>query len=183
MSGIFGVRGPRKDPEREAAARRTQEKYLKDLGDQEGLDRLAVEPRRRRRLPGWILAVVLVVLVITGYKAFTGTNHVQIDKSCTSAGIRIASAKANPGASVPWSATGPSGSEWALVVGSGKVTRSGDNVSVAGGTGGPVFPLKGCLAHGGLLAPETSGEYVVQLLKMTGGTAQRRATTRLRVLG
>lgn len=180
--GPFGFRPPKRDPEQQAAARRTQEQYLRDIGDEEGLNRLENPPRRRRpRL--WVFLVVILVVIVTGYKAFTSNGTVPIDKSCTVGRLALTSSKAATGASVPWSATGPNDSIWALAIGGGQVTRSGNTVRVAGGRAGSgAFSMKGCLAHGGLQAPKTTGDYDVRLIRFDGTGAQEVAKVRLTVV-
>jgi hypothetical protein len=175
-------RPPQRDPEAMAAARRTQEVYLRDIGDQEGIDQMHLpRPPRRRRPLLWLFLLVLALVAVAGYKSFQGGTNVPIHKNCHTPGIEVTSGKAAGNASVPWSATGPNDTRYLLAIGGGTVTSGG--TAVAGGeVGAAAFTMKSCLAHGAFKAPEKLGKYDVRLMEAAGTGWKQVAKYRLEVV-
>lgn len=157
-----------RDSEQQAAARRNQIRYLRDIGDQESIDRLD-EPRRRRP-KGWLLFVILAIVVYSGYRAFhPGSPTVAITANCQQPHLAVAAHKVGTGSELPWSATGPDDGSYVLVADGGAVTVRGSTVRVVGGAPvTKVFTTHRCLAHGQLTSPATTGRHAIRLIHIVG---------------
>lgn len=172
-----------RDRDQQAAARRNQIRYLRDIGDQASIDRL--DQPRRRKPKGWLLFAILAIVIYSGYRAFggAGTATVAITTNCQTPGLTVASQKVAIRSELPWSATGPETGRYVLVADGGAVTVAGSRVHVVGGapaTG--IFTAHRCLAHGRLTSPGTTGKHALRLIHIVGTKATQVAKVDLTVI-
>ena len=184
MSSLFNNsrRPDGRDPELAEATRRRERAFARDIGDEQALAR-GDEPRYRRpRL--WLLVLILVVIVVGGFRALQHPKGPTITKSCTTPGVVLGANSVPRGASVEWSGTGPTAGRYVLVLdGTPGQVDSNNRVSVNGGralTG--TFTMSDCLVHSTFTAPKSTGSHEVRLFHHENNTYQLVAHTRLQVL-
>ncbi|MGI8695343.1 MAG: hypothetical protein ACR2JQ_01615 [Mycobacteriales bacterium] len=183
MSFLFGG-GPNRerDPELAAATARRERRFNLDIGNQGALGRDA--PPRQRRIRPWLVGFIVIVVVVTIYRATTATSRgAPITRSCTTPAVVVGSTVTGPGDRIEWSGTGPLDDYTLAVDGVAATGAGGAPVVHSSADGGFVlhFRMDGCLVHSQLTAPKQSGAHVVRLFRLQPGGYVVVATKRLTV--
>ena len=136
----------------------------------------------RRRNPGWLLLLGMVVLIVVvfGYRA-AQNRPPQLAASCTKTALALSATSGVQDRPVAWSATGPKG-RYVLTVDAPAVTARG--AAPAGGPGtriGQPFSMTGCAASGQFSLAVSKGSHTVRMFRLASGGATAVANKKVTV--
>ena len=174
-----GVRG-HKDPELEAANRRTRLRLARDVNDEHTLAREGEPVIRRSRHWLW-LGVLAAALVVVGFVGSHGRDDVTLRASCTTPALGLSATTVTAGDPLDFAVAGPDSARYVVTLDGTRIRGDGGTeVTYTTTPAGPAFGLQQCLSPTlRTAAPAGDGAHRLALLELRpdGGTDQVAVST------